>query len=117
MQQPRNKCPSTGEAIENVHTLGGQSAAKMLAQHRIGGPQDEVDDLYRRVDDPQRLGLFLETDPEELLIELGNYLLLTFGAGDLAGAPSHRFVKAFQPSGFRFQSRPADRIDHFLHGL
>ncbi|CKM69207.1 Uncharacterised protein [Mycobacterium tuberculosis] len=116
LQQPGNECARPGEAVQNMHALVGQPAPEMLARHEISRPHNEVHDLDRRVHDPQRLGLLLEADAEELLVQLGDHLLLALGARDLAGAPSHRFVKAFQPSGFGLQAGTPDGVDHLLHG-
>ncbi len=116
LQQPGNEGARPRKTVQNMHALIGQPAPEMLARHEISRPHNEVHDLDRRVHDPQRLGLLLEADPEELLVQLGDHLLLALGAGDLAGAPSHRFVKAFQPSGFGLQAGTADGVDHLLHG-
>ena len=60
LQQPDDEGAGAGEGVEDVHALVGQALPNSALQHVVGGAEDEVDDLDRRVDDAKRVGLLLE---------------------------------------------------------
>ena len=78
--------------------------------------QDEVHDLYRRVDDPQPISHLGEGLAEELLIKLDHNLLLAGRIINTFGAKLHAVVELLQRTGFLVQVLLFQDIQHLLHG-
>ena len=53
LQEPDDEGPRPGEGVEHMHALIGYTASQVGAGQPVHAAQNEVDDLYRRVDDPQ----------------------------------------------------------------
>ena len=58
LEQPDDEGAGAGEGVEDVDALVGEACAEVLAQHVVGGAEDEVDDLDRRVDDAELSAVF-----------------------------------------------------------
>ena len=89
----------------------------MGACQPVHAAQNEVHDLHRRVDDPQRLGLLGEGQGEELLVELGDDPLLARGVVNASAAFADRLVEALQLLGLRLQVGAVQYSEHPAHHL
>ena len=67
----------------------------MFVERCFGGSQDEVDDFYWRVDDPEGFGHFGEGDSEEVAVEVFDYALSggCVVLGDAFDSPPDRVVE------------------------
>ena len=85
----------------------------------FGGAEDEVDDLDRRVDDARAdRPVLAKASLEELLVQLGDDLLLALGAVDARGAKTRRSRRS--PRGVCVSASspwPSRRVEHRLHDL
>ena len=99
-----------------MHPFTAQCLTKLPFQKMIDTAQDEVHDLYRRVDDPQPISHLGEGLAEELLIKLDHNLLLASRIINAFGAKLHTVVELLQRTGFLVQVLLFQDIQYLLHG-
>ncbi len=73
---------------------------------------DEVDDLDRRVDDPEGCGRLREGFAEEFLVELGDDTLTACGGVDSADEHPDVVIELFQGGGL---GPEVDAVEYFDH--
>ena len=88
-----------------------------LAEHLVGGPEDEVDDLDRGVDDAELVDGLLERGGEELVVELDDDALAALGVVDALGALADRVVELLQGGVLGVEGVLVEDVEHPLHGL
>ena len=117
LQEPDDEGPRPGEGVEHVHTLICDAAPQVSACQPVHAAQNEVHDLHRRVDDPQRLGRLGKGQGEEPLVELGDDPLLARSVVNASAALTHRLIEALQPLGLRLQVGAVQHPEHPTHHL
>ena len=103
LQEPDDEGPRPGEGVEHVHAFICDAAPQVGACQPVHAAQNEVHDLHRRVDDPQRLGRLGKGQGEEPLVEFGDDPLLAGRIVNARAALADRLVEALQLLGLRLQ--------------
>ena len=80
----------------------GDGSAEFLLQHMVYGMDNKIDHFDRCINDPQFLNHFWESGFKELVVQLNNNPLFTFGIIDTCGTHPDRFVEFLQYFGILF---------------
>ena len=100
-----------------MHAFICDAAPQVGACQPVHAAQNEVHDLHRRVDDPQRLGRLGKGQGEEPLVEFGDDPLLARGVVNARAALANRLVEALQLLGLRLQVGSIQHLEHPAHHL
>ena len=100
-----------------MHAFICDAASQVGACQPVHAAQNEVHDLHRRVDNPQRLGRLGKGQGEEPLIEFGDDPLLAGRIVNARAALVDRLVEALQLLGLRLQVGSIQYPEHPAHHL
>ena len=117
LQQAHEESARAGEGVQHRHLLVRQPPAQVLLQGVVGGLQDEIHHLDRRVDDAEALGVLAQRDPEETFVEFQQHRLARPGVVQPGRAAAHAVVKGLERVQFVRQARVLQVHQDAAHGL
>ena len=94
-----------------------QSFAKLLTQDVVGAAQYEVNHLCWGVDDPQPLGLLLDGDLKEVLVEFLQHLLARCAVVEAPCPSAHTLVEGRHVTDLVLQAEFAEVAPELVQGL
>ena len=116
LQESGDEGAGAGEGVENVDVFIGEGAAKLFFEQVVDGVNNEVNHLYRRVDDAELFDHAGEGGFEELVVEFNDDALFACGVVDTLGPHSDGVVKLLQGFGLFRDVTGFKQVEHLLHG-
>ena len=92
-----------------------QTQPEVAPESRVRRVKDEVNNLDRGVDDPERVGCLGQRLRKEPLVQLGDDLLLAVCVVDAFSAQPHICVEAIQRFAFFVERMLVEPVDDPLH--
>ena len=119
LQQPHNEGASARERVEDRDIVRGHAARdpEFVFQGPVRAVENEVDNLLRRVDDPEPLSRPRKRNLKEALVYLPDESLFALVVGDLRDLSALSFVERFERLSFAPKSHRHEQPESLFERL